>query len=330
MQYFTDVFTSQTWREFTRGDGLITGFSASMAKKANVVQPGDRFICYLRRKFVFVGALEATSTMYRSDAPLWNTEQFPLRVSVKPVVLLDEKHGLPLADLEGHLSFFPTGTRLGDVPERFQGSPTLLPAADGEVIWRQTVAHEDALASAAAEEHDAGEAPAGQPHAEAQALLAEIGTKLGCDVWIPKPDRERVARVAAQLRLLSALPPYLGGEANDIIRLIDVLWLQGRKLVAAFEVEHSTSIYSGLLRLADLVAEEPNLNYPLIVVADATREARWREQLRRPAFRQLKLWHRCRFISYQALDDFKRRATDAMVRNTNPNFFWEDLARPFE
>jgi len=53
------------------------------------------------------------------------------------------------------------------------------------------------------------------------------------------------------------------------IQNIDVLWLQsqGHTIVGAFEIESSTSIYSGLLRLSDLVAMQPNLQIPLYIVA---------------------------------------------------------------
>jgi hypothetical protein len=42
--------------------------------------------------------------------------------------------------------------------------------------------------------------------------------------------------------------------------MIDVLRLKGHAVVAAFEIERTTSIHSGLLRMADLVAVQPNLN----------------------------------------------------------------------
>ena len=38
-------------------------------------------------------------------------------------------------------------------------------------------------------------------------------------------------------------------------------------MVAAFEIESTTSIYSGLLRMSDLIAMQPNLNIPLYLVA---------------------------------------------------------------
>ena len=56
--------------------------------------------------------------------------------------------------------------------------------------------------------------------------------------------------------------------------MIDVLWLQGEAIVAAFEVEHTTTIYSGLLRMADLVSMQPNLKLDLFIVALMSGEKR--------------------------------------------------------
>jgi hypothetical protein len=52
------------------------------------------------------------------------------------------------------------------------------------------------------------------------------------------------------------------------IQNIDVVWKFGPySIKSAFEIEHSTSIYSGILRLSDLRAEAPSSNYPLFIVA---------------------------------------------------------------
>ena len=84
--------------------------------------------------------------------------------------------------------------------------------------------------------------------------------------------------------------------------MIDVVWLTGvNHVAAAFEVEHTTSVYSGLLRMADLAALSPNLSFPLYVVAPASRLQRVRRELVRPTFRALELDRRCRFFSSEAL-----------------------------
>jgi hypothetical protein len=57
------------------------------------------------------------------------------------------------------------------------------------------------------------------------------------------------------------------------IENIDVVWkLDPYSIKSAFAIEHSTSTYSGILRLSDLRAEAPNSNYPLFVVASEDRK----------------------------------------------------------
>ena len=55
------------------------------------------------------------------------------------------------------------------------------------------------------------------------------------------------------------------------IEQIVVLWIKKRSIVRAFEVEHTTSVYSGLLRMADLLAMQPNLKIKLHIVAPESR-----------------------------------------------------------
>ena len=101
--------------------------------------------------------------------------------------------------------------------------------------------------------------------------------------------------------LLERLPLNYDDTTLATIEQIDVLWLKGRAIQRAFEVEHSTAIYSGLLRMADLATLSPNLSFPLYVVAPASRLPRVRRELMRPAFRALALDRRCRFFSSEAL-----------------------------
>jgi type II restriction enzyme len=88
---------------------------------------------------------------------------------------------------------------------------------------------------------------------------------------------------------LGHLPnPIATAAGGDSIRLIDVLWLERSQanVAAAFEVEHSTSIYSGIVRMLDLALSGGDLHASagLFLVAPDAREAEVRAQLRRPAF----------------------------------------------
>ena len=146
--------------------------------------------------------------------------------------------------------------------------------------------------------------PPALDHTHVQWLLAKVGRQLGCQVWIAANDQRRQWG-SEQLGSLSvpALPPLgLSPDSQRIVSMIDVVWLTGvNQVAAAFEVEHTTSVYSGLLRMADLAALSPNLSFPLYVVAPASRLSRVRRELVRPTFRALALDRRCRFFSGEAL-----------------------------
>lgn len=64
----------------------------------------------------------------------------------------------------------------------------------------------------------------------------------------------------------------LNSQAFDIIREIDLLWLKGDAIVAAFEIEKSTTIDSGINRFRNLFAATPNQNIPAYIVIPDNRE----------------------------------------------------------
>ena len=126
-------------------------------------------------------------------------------------------------------------------------------------------------------------------HTEVQGWLRDLGRALGYDVWVAANDRNRAYRGGRLCDgCLEALPAALDRlPSADAIRLIDVLWLeQNNGVVAgAFEVEHTTSIYSGIVRLLDLaLGGEERATHSLFLVAPDAREADVRAQLSRPAF----------------------------------------------
>ena len=141
-------------------------------------------------------------------------------------------------------------------------------------------------------------------HTEIQWLLAKLGRKLGCRVWVAANDRKREWKGESLESLSIQKLPSLGldPDSQRIISLIDVVWLKGaNQVAAAFEVEHTTSVYSGLLRLADLASLSPNLNFPLYIVAPTARLEKVRRELSRPTFQMLELHRRCAFFASEAL-----------------------------
>ena len=125
----------------------------------------------------------------------------------------------------------------------------------------------------------------------------------GFNVWVARNDRGKELKgksFSALPHMKTELPLQFDDATNRTIELIDVLWLQGNAIVAAFEIESTTSIYSGLLRMADLIAMQPNLNIPLYLVAPDERREKVMIEVNRPTFCRLNppLSEICRFISF--------------------------------
>jgi type II restriction enzyme len=151
-------------------------------------------------------------------------------------------------------------------------------------------------------------------HTEIQMWLRDLGRALGFDVWVAANDRAREAG-AGKLAdgCLELLPDTIAAApGGDAVRLIDVLWLERDKphVAAAFEVEHTTSIYSGVIRLLDLALGAPgNATRGLFLVAPDDREDDVRAQLARPAFRRVRDLE-VRYLPYSELENHR----DAMAR----------------
>ncbi len=142
-------------------------------------------------------------------------------------------------------------------------------------------------------------------HVRMQWKLARLGLKAGERVWVPAGDQTRL-RQAYKFDQFD--PQFTSGIdlPHSYIENIDVVWKQEFRIGAAYEIENSTSIYSGLLRFADLNIIAPNTLYPMFVVAPRNRKNRLREQLRRPTFKKLDLDKKVLFLPYDVIDELDK------------------------
>lgn len=193
---------------------------------------------------------------------------------------------------------------------RYQAPP--LDAATGVEAWRADLARVREETAAEQRRH-AAERQADFTHTEMQGWLRELGHALGFSVWIAANDHSREYKGGALADgCLTELPASLVGVPGaDAIRLIDVLWLDAPgRVVAGFEVEHTTSIYSGIVRLLDLaLGPVEHAVRGLFLVAPDAREDDVRAQLARPAFQHVQQIA-VRFLPYGELE--KNR--DAIAR----------------
>jgi len=149
-------------------------------------------------------------------------------------------------------------------------------------------------------------------HHKAQDTLKRLGKVTGCSVWIASNDKNKEYKgKALSDGALQRLPSLgLSADAVSRISMIDVIWIQQGAPVCAFEVETTTSIYSGLLRMSDLLAVVPALKINLFIVAPKDRQNKFLSELSRPTFRKIGLSDYCRFIAIEDLDGLASKVGD--------------------
>ncbi len=126
-------------------------------------------------------------------------------------------------------------------------------------------------------------------HTEMQFRLLTVGKALGYDVISASNDRSK-SHNGKNFSFLS-LPCFPKMEINkdtyNTIGLIDIVWFEKgtNKPICAFEVEKSTSIYSGILRLTDLAYSFTESEQHLYIVLPNNREKEVVMQLSRPSIK---------------------------------------------
>lgn len=358
--YWLDLFTGKTWDEFQRAGGVVSGFRPTRAKSVRKINVGDYLLCYLTGVSRFIGVLEVTGEAFSDEEPIWQDEAFPARVRVRPVSLLTPETAVPVREVLEQFTWAPDLKSPIAWTGHFRGSPVRWDARDGELVVR---AVKDAEANPVARPVDraklgrrptAVKSPIGpviipepepegdveaeslpepdsipkdSAHSEIQWLLLKLGNDMGLDVWVARNDRSRAYQgknFSDLPRLKTELPLKFDPVTNRTIELIDVLWLRSNAIVAAFEIESTTSIYSGLLRMADLIALQPNLNIPLYIVAPDDRREKVISEINRPTFRRLDpaMAEVTRYIAFSTLRERVAQAS-SFLRFLKPDFIDE-------
>ena len=88
-------------------------------------------------------------------------------------------------------------------------------------------------------------------HTDLQGMLLEMGNLRGLATYSPNRSPKFKGKSLGEIATLKELPEFPSINAG-IVRQIDVIWLEGSFPVHAFEVELTTGIWSGLIRLGEL------------------------------------------------------------------------------
>ena len=177
--------------------------------------------------------------------------------------------------------------------------------------------HEEVLAEQAEENE----------HTQIQYLLIKMGRALKYAVYVARNDRHRSyeGHSFAQLTVPELPPLSWPSDVMETVSLIDVIWFhpETNAIVCAFEVEKSTSIYSGILRLEDLVRSMPDCTCNVYLVAPDKREKEVMAQFARPAFKEDLADIPLAFIPFNDLSEH----CDAMCRFGEDHSILRKIAR---
>lgn len=341
MAYFLDLFSPETFEAYKRSTREVSGFRRRQRNAAERVKPGDKLLCYLTKVSRWCGILEVINGPYIDNSPIFLPEDDPfvVRFKVRPLFLLEVEQAIPIYEdvLWQSLSFTKQHEKRSSTwTGKIRSSLVQIDEDDGRLIENSliqqqrdakrypidkedyeklsshTVRRADKVVSVSVPTDSEVTEPGPAPEAEVresiriQAQISGMGSQMGLRIWLPKADRAAVLREVPELQgaLLERLPLNYDDATLKTIEQIDVLWLRGRSIVRAFEVEHTTSVYSGILRMADLLALQPNMNIKLHIVAPAFRREKVKDEIRRPVFSLLEhgaLSDSCTYLSYESI-----------------------------
>ncbi len=162
-------------------------------------------------------------------------------------------------------------------------------------------------------------------HTEMQYHLLKIGKALGYDPIAASNDRSKCyGEINFSFISLNKFPELtVDNDTLGTIQLIDIIWFEknSNKAVCAFEVEKSTSIYSGILRLSDLALSFADHNTSLFIIIPNNRERDVVLQLSRPSIRNSNV--KIKYILFSDL----REHCDALCKFGDSHKILEKIAK---
>ena len=151
-------------------------------------------------------------------------------------------------------------------------------------------------------------------HTQVQSLLGAIGIAKGFKIWFPDSDKNKIDTAIVDASNVMEKLPHFGNEINNIISEIDTIWFEQSQPVSFYEIEHSTPVYSGLLRFNDVllsISQTHNFN----IVANSEREGKYIREVNRPTFKQNKLIEKVSFLDYAMVYNWYKTVKDEIYEN---------------
>jgi hypothetical protein len=137
-------------------------------------------------------------------------------------------------------------------------------------------------------------------HSDIQAKLILIGSYLNYRTYTPDRGKQSIFGTLGDLCSEKEIPKdSIPKLSIDTVRFIDVIWFDEEGYPAyAFEVEHTTDITKGLLRLYQI----HKLHIRLYIIAEEENKMKFEREIQKSPFSKIKQEYV--FKNYQELDEF--------------------------
>lgn len=140
-------------------------------------------------------------------------------------------------------------------------------------------------------------------HKKMQYYLIKVGLNKGYDVWVAQNDSNKSYNgFSFYENTLRELPSFTQPKTLAIAKFVDVIWFKKNTAnpVRFFEIEHSTSVYSGLLRCNDIIIDFPITKATVII--PRSRIKLFENQIIRRTFDFSGLYEVCEYMTYIDLE----------------------------
>ena len=157
------------------------------------------------------------------------------------------------------------------------------------------------------------DAPAIETHEAAEAVLLKLGNLLDYDTYTPDASKTFNGEKLGDIATLEELPDFTNAKIMESAQNIDVVWMKDEWPEFFFEVEHTTGVTSGLLRIYQ--AEKVNAKFFIVGPQEVLKK--YEREVEKAPFHRIK--HKYRFRSYEELCEMFVIAT--RYRGASDRFF---------
>jgi len=290
------VASSGNWQGIVKHGSFGIRYSGILEE----AQSGETCVAYVPRQGqrLFIGLGELTESYYHDEM-----QKYPHRVKLDVKLA---KNGVPLKSLRSRLQFVNDVYNLGLALRK---GALRIPLSDYEVIKARLKSdtQEESEKPVEREGHKLMSIPikpidthADDTHTKAEGALLELGNLLRYDTYVTADDRNKKYRdiPLAEIATLQELPNSIAQSILNAVRHIDVIWFKEELPEYCIEVEHSTDITRGLLRLYQL----RGLKTSFMVVAPAEAQDKFEREVKKAPFHSIR--DSFRFNSYDDLTRF--------------------------